>query len=125
MTYVLHKAIREVLNNVPCTIDGDSIDDVIVKDENDDPITIDTTAVTTKLNQLIADEPMRQLRLERDRILKEEVDPIVSNNLRWNEMTTEKQTEWSNYRTALLNLPADQTPTDEALSNITFPTKPE
>lgn len=125
MSYILHMAIREVLNNVPCTIDGDSVDDVEVRDANEDPIIIDKDAVTAKLNELNANEPMRQLRLERDRLLRQEVDPIVSNPLRWNDMTTEKQTEWSNYRTALLDLPANQTPVDESLSNISFPTKPE
>tara|TARA_R100000951_G_scaffold26097_1_gene22146 strand:- start:15 stop:431 length:417 start_codon:yes stop_codon:yes gene_type:complete len=62
-----------------------------------------------------------QVRIERDSILTTEVDPIVSNNLRWAEMTAEKQAEWTQYRIDLLNVP-DQAgfPTD-----ITWPTKPE
>ena len=62
-----------------------------------------------------------QVRAERDNLLVTVVDPIVSNNLRWAEMTAEKQAEWSAYRTALLDI-TDQAgfPTD-----ITWPTKPE
>ena len=54
-------------------------------------------------------------------ILVTVVDPIVSNNLRWAEMTAEKQAEWAAYRTALLDI------TDQAgfPADITWPTKPE
>jgi len=57
----------------------------------------------------------------RDNLLKTEVDPVVSNPLLWADLTTEKQAEWTQYRTALLNVP-DQAgfPID-----ITWPTKPE
>ena len=62
-----------------------------------------------------------QVRAKRDNLLTTVVDPIVSNNLRWADMTVEKQAEWSAYRTALLDI-TDQAgfPTD-----ITWPTKPE
>ena len=60
-------------------------------------------------------------REERNRILSTEVDPIVSNTLRWNDMAEDKRTEWTEYRTDLLNLP------DQAgfPNDITWPTKPE
>ena len=58
---------------------------------------------------------VRNLRLE------QEVDPIVSNPLRWAEMTSEEQNTWSQYRTDLLNVPQQSGfPHD-----VTFPTKPE
>jgi len=62
-----------------------------------------------------------QVRAERDNILATVVDPIVSNNLRWADMTTEKQSEWSAYRTALLDI------TGQAgfPHSVTWPTKPE
>ena len=46
---------------------------------------------------------------------------LVSNPLRWAELTDAKQAEWTQYRTDLLNLP-DRSgfPT-----SITWPTKPE
>lgn len=58
---------------------------------------------------------VRNLRLE------QEVDPIVSNPLRWAEMTSEEQTTWSQYRTDLLNVPQQS----GFPHNVTFPTKPE
>ena len=56
----------------------------------------------------------------RDKILVEEVDPIVSNTLRWNDMTDAERTEWTNYRQALLDVPAQ----DGYPDSITWPTKP-
>jgi len=61
-----------------------------------------------------------EVRAERDNRLVTEVDPIVSNALRWADLTAAKQAEWTQYRTDLLNVP-DQSgfPHD-----ITWPTKP-
>ena len=61
------------------------------------------------------------VRAERDHRLVTEVDPIVSNALRWADLTTAKQAEWTQYRTDLLNVP------DQAgfPHDITWPTKPE
>jgi len=60
------------------------------------------------------------LRGQRDQKLAQEVDPIVTNPLRWNELTDAKQAEWTQYRTDLLNLPEQSGfPND-----ITWPTKP-
>jgi hypothetical protein len=60
------------------------------------------------------------LRGQRDQRLAEEVDPIVTNPLRWAELTDAKQAEWTQYRTNLLNLP------DQAgfPNTVTWPTKP-
>jgi hypothetical protein len=44
------------------------------------------------------------VRAERDYKLASEVDPIVSNPLRWADMTVEKQAEWAAYRRALLDI---------------------
>lgn len=61
------------------------------------------------------------VRGERDFLLATEVDPIVTNPLRWAELTEAKQAEWTAYRTALLNVP------DQAgfPNTVTWPTKPE
>ena len=61
------------------------------------------------------------IRNERDFKLLAEVDPVVSNPLRWADMTTDKQTEWADYRISLLSL------TDQSgfPRNVTWPTKPE
>jgi hypothetical protein len=60
------------------------------------------------------------VRAQRNWLLANEVDPIVSNPLRWADMTAEEQNAWTAYRTALLNI------TDQAgfPHNITWPTKP-
>jgi hypothetical protein len=68
-----------------------------------------------------ASEASSRMRRERDDTLSTEVDPIVSNALRWNDMTDAKRLEWTNYRQALLDVPAQEGYPD----NITWPTKPE
>ena len=60
-------------------------------------------------------------RAERDTILNYEVDPIISNPLRWSDMSTEQQNAWAQYRRELLDLP-DQS---EFPRTITWPVKPE
>jgi len=61
-----------------------------------------------------------ELRSERDQKLAQEVDPIITNPLRWAELTEVKQAEWTQYRTDLLNLP-DQVGFP---NTVTWPTKP-
>jgi hypothetical protein len=59
-------------------------------------------------------------RAERNMLLMNGVDPIVSNPLRWAELTSEQQTQYPLYRRALLDITAQAGfPTD-----ITWPTKP-
>ena len=101
-----------------------------------DPADTDTTIDNDAVLALIGDDfaayiPPTQAELDadaaegvrglRDNRLVTEVDPIVSNALRWADLTAAKQAEWTQYRTDLLNVP-DQAgfPTD-----ITWPTKPE
>ena len=60
-------------------------------------------------------------REERDFKLVQEVDPIVTNPLRWADLTTEKQNEWTQYRTDLLNVPQQA----GFPNTINWPTKPE
>ena len=61
------------------------------------------------------------LRAQRDDKLVEEVDPIVTNPIRWAELTDAKQAEWTQYRTDLLNL-SDQASFPH---NVIWPNKPE
>ena len=62
-----------------------------------------------------------QQRSVRDDKLQSEVDSIVSNPLRWAALTTEKQNEWAQYRTNLLNVPQQS----GFPNTISWPTKPE
>jgi len=58
---------------------------------------------------------------KRQRLLARVVDPVVSNPLRWADLSTEQQDAWAAYRRALLDI------TDQAgfPQNIVWPTKPE
>ena len=44
-------------------------------------------------------------RAQRDRILQAAVDPLVSNPLRWADLSAKEQTAWASYRRALLDVP--------------------
>lgn len=66
-------------------------------------------------------ETAQAVRDERDYRLSSEVDPLVTNPLRWADLTTAKQAEWTTYRTALLNVPQQA----GFPNTITWPTKPE
>ena len=97
------------------------------------PWDTDNTVNNTELLALIgsdyvafsqADEDARQAdfsRYQRDKRLENEVDPIVTNPLRWADLTTEKQNEWTQYRTDLLNVPQQA----GFPNTINWPTKPE
>lgn len=72
-------------------------------------------------NQPLHDEKAAEgIRAQRSKRLYA-VDKVVSNPLRWAELTAEKQTEWAQYRRDLLDI------TDQAgfPHNVTWPTKPE
>jgi hypothetical protein len=55
-----------------------------------------------ELDAAAADE----VRAQRDYLLRTEVDPVVTNPLRWGEMTAEQQEAWATYRRALLDITA-------------------
>ena len=89
--------------------------------ESSDPSDFGTTwsAVSAKKTELINAEPMRLLREERDLRLAA-TDWWASSDL---TMSSDR----TNYRQALRDLPANQTPTidgEGALKNVTWPTKP-
>jgi len=47
----------------------------------------------------------KQVRSQRNFILATEVDPMVSNPLRWNALSADQQQAWADYRIALLDVP--------------------
>lgn len=61
------------------------------------------------------------IRVERDILLSSIVDPIVSNALRWEEMSNDKQEEWKAYRKSLLDIPESS----GFPQTVTWPTPPE
>jgi hypothetical protein len=75
--------------------------------------------ITAKYDELVAAEPMTELRRQRDRKLAE-CDWRASSDL----ILTD---DWKNYRIALRNLPATSsspTLTDGVLGNVTWPAEP-
>lgn len=61
------------------------------------------------------------VRSHRDYLLATEVDPIVSNPLRWADLSAEQQAAWAAYRRALLDI----TSQPGFPHSVTWPTKPE
>ena len=62
-----------------------------------------------------------QVRSERDSILATVIDPLMSNQIRWADLTSDAQAEWATYRTALLNVPQQ----GGFPHSVTWPTGPE
>ena len=60
-------------------------------------------------------------RNKRNTLLKEEVDAIAGNALRWGALTPEQQQAWADYRQALLDVPQQ----DGFPETINWPVKPE
>jgi len=106
---------------IPYTIHPDDTDDTIDNEALLELIGDDFTAYVAPTQAELDAEAAANVRAARDFRLSLEVDPIVSNPLRWADMTAEQQSAWSQYRTDLLNI------TDQAgfPHNVIWPTKPE
>jgi len=61
-----------------------------------------------------------EVRAERDRLLSS-MDVVVSNPLRWADLSSAKQNEWSTYRLALLDVPQQS----GFPNTVPWPTQPE
>lgn len=53
---------------------------------------------------ITGEEALTWVRHKRDHILTSEVDPVVSNPLRWADLSEAQQQAWANYRRALLDI---------------------
>jgi len=91
--------------------------------ESSDPKDFGTTwkAVSDKKTELVNAEPMRLLRVERDRLLAE-TDWMANSDVTLAD-------NWKTYRQALRDLPSGASPKLSAdgsldMSSVTFPTKP-
>ena len=81
--------------------------------------------IDAELARLTEAEPMRLLRLERNRLLTA-CDWVVLTD---SQLTTSKKTAWKTYRQSLRDLPASSSPTLDSdgnldMSSVTFPTEP-
>ena len=105
---------------IPYTLDPADTDTTIDNDAVMALISDDFAAYVPPTQAELDAEAAIQVRAERDNILSQTVDPRVSNPLRWADLSSDKQTEWSQYRTDLLNIP-QQTGFP---NTITWPTEP-
>ena len=106
---------------IPYTLDPADTDTTIDNDEVMALIGTDFTAYVAPTQAELDTAAAEDVRNERDNILTTVVDPLVSNNLRWAELTSDKQAEWATYRTALLNVPQQ----DGFPHTVAWPTQPE
>jgi len=104
----------------PYTVHPDDTDTTINNDAILALISTDFVAYVAPTAAEIATALAVTERSKRDGLLKSEVDPIAGNALRWAALTSEQQTAWATYRTALLDVPAQA----GFPSSITWPTKP-
>lgn len=105
---------------IPYTLHPDDTDMTVDNAQLLTLIGSDFTAYVAPTQAELDAEAAAEIRAERDYRLTSEVDPIVSNPLRWADMTTAEQNAWTQYRTDLLNI------TDQSgfPHNVTWPTKP-
>ena len=76
--------------------------------------------VTSQVDHRSAEQKAQSIRTMRDELLVREVDPIVTNPLRWAELSSTEQQAWADYRTALLDVPQQASFPED----IVWPTKP-
>lgn len=105
---------------IPYTLRPDDPDGSISNDELLSMIGSDYAAYVPPTSEEIIARQAAAVRAERDYLLQTVVDPIVSNNLRWTDMTDAQRTEWTDYRRALLDI-TDQSGFPQ---NVTWPTVP-
>jgi hypothetical protein len=140
MTYVYKEAvyIDDTGNRIDCFLNLPEYEGwtPYTLDVNDADMTIDNTALLAQMQAdgaigaYIAPTPPTQaeidaanaaeIRLLRDSQLRAFVDPVVSNPMRWSGLTSDEQTEVTQYRTDLLDITAQATfPT-----SVVWPTLP-
>jgi hypothetical protein len=105
---------------IPYTLDPDDTDETIKNEELTTLIGSTFEAYVAPTQEELNTAAAHSIRAERDYKLVSEVDPLATNSFRWAELTSEKQTEWTQYRRNLLDVPEQSSfPT-----SVTWPTKP-
>ena len=104
---------------IPYTLDPADTDTTINNDEVMALIGTDFAAYVAPTDEELATEAAAEIRSKRNQLLRE-VDGFVGNPLRWAALSSNEQTAWATYRTALLDVPQQSGFPD----TITWPTKP-
>ena len=91
---------------IPYTLDPADIDMTINNDELLQKMQLanDVEAFTPPTQAELDGIAASEIRNKRDSILASVVDPIVTNPLRWAELTPAKQQAWIDYRRSLLDI---------------------
>ena len=90
----------------------------IVWDETNSDPQPSQSQIDEELIKVVAGMPMKLLRVERNQKL------ALTDWSQGGDVPVGIKTAYQEYRQALRDLPANQTPVDNELSNITWPTKP-
>ena len=106
---------------IPYTLDPADEDQTIDNDALRALIGSDFEAYVAPTQEELDQEAEEEVRGLRDYLLFSHVDPIISNSLRWADMTTDKQNAWTAYRRDLLDI-TDQ---DGFPHNVVWPTSPD
>ena len=104
---------------IPYTLDPADTDTTINNDEVMALIGTDFAAYVAPTAEELATAAAAQVRSKRNQLLRE-VDGFVGNPLRWAALSSNEQTAWATYRTALLDVPQQS----GFPSTITWPTAP-
>lgn len=106
---------------IPYTLDPADTDTTIDNDAVMALIGTDFTAYVAPTQEELDAATAADVRAERDNILVTVVDPLVSNPLRWADLTSDQQAAWTQYRSDLLAVPQQS----GFPNTITWPTEPE
>ena len=119
MKYGIAEAIAALKPGATWSLNGDNYSGLTWLDSEQQPT---KTEIVDKIAELDAAEPMRLLRIERDK-------KIALTD--WRVLPDQKPSDdWINYRQALRDLPASATPKLNSdyeldLTSVTWPTEPE
>jgi hypothetical protein len=106
---------------IPYTVDPSDTDETIDNDAIMSLIGSNFEPYIAPTQDELDAEAAIDVRFARDAKLANDVDPMVSNPLRWNSLTDDQRTAWTQYRADLLNIPQQS----GFPHNVTWPTKPE
>ena len=104
---------------IPYLLTDYDTDTTINNDEVMALIGTDFAAYVAPTSEELAATAAAEIRSQRDQLLLE-VDAFVGNPLRWAALSSNEQTAWATYRTALLDVPQQSGFPD----TITWPTAP-
>ena len=120
MIYTKGYALKSLKPGAQWAWNGDEYSGLTWLDSGTPPSESEIDAEVTRLNNL---EPMRLLRVERDKLLS------ACDWTQSRDITLSNDTDWKTYRQALRDLPASASPSlnsdyDLDLTSVTWPTEP-